>query len=132
MFTLQQMKAAHAKVRSGADFPKYVKEIASLGLVYYEYMIVDGTTVYHGPDGFWIKSDPIYRPKTINPQSSTGNLKHTIKIHQEGQTDFMTFCDQAAAAGVDHWTVDTRLMACIYFDMAGNEMLVEPIPDGNY
>ncbi len=31
MFTAQQM-AAHAKVKTGADFPAYVQEIKQLGL----------------------------------------------------------------------------------------------------
>ncbi len=27
MFTVEQIKAAHSKVKSGADFPSYIKEI---------------------------------------------------------------------------------------------------------
>lgn len=132
MFTLQQMKAAHAKVKSGADFPKYVKEIKSLGLVYYNYMVADGTTVYHGTNDFKIMGDAIYQPRTINPQSSADELKHIIAIHQLGQTNFLTFCEQAASAGVNYWTVDTQRMACIYVDTADTEILVEPIPEGDY
>lgn len=30
MFTVEQIKAAHAKVKSGADFPGYITEIKSL------------------------------------------------------------------------------------------------------
>ena len=44
MFTVQQMKAAHAKVKTGADFPGYVKEIKQLGLIHYDFMVKDGST----------------------------------------------------------------------------------------
>jgi len=30
MFTLEDIQIAHAKVKSGADFPVYIKEIAAL------------------------------------------------------------------------------------------------------
>ena len=31
MFTAEQIKAAHSKVQSGADFPAYIKAIKALG-----------------------------------------------------------------------------------------------------
>jgi hypothetical protein len=30
MFTLQQIKDAHSKVETGADFPKYIKDLNDL------------------------------------------------------------------------------------------------------
>ena len=36
MFTAEQIKAAHSKVKSGADFPGYIKEIKALGVTHYE------------------------------------------------------------------------------------------------
>lgn len=36
MFTVEQIKAAHSKVKSGADFPAYIQEIKSLGVTHYE------------------------------------------------------------------------------------------------
>jgi len=101
MFTVQQMKAAHAKVKLGADFPNYVQEIKSLGLAYYEYLVTNGTTVYHGENGFEVKSDPIYEPKTIANPASTEKLRGYIRTHQKGLSDFLTICRQAAEAGVE-------------------------------
>ncbi len=109
-----------------------MQEIKSLGWVYYGYMVTDGSTVYHGANNSKVQNGAIYPSKNINSESSLEELKHIIKIHQQGQTNFLTFCEQAAAAGVNHWTVDTRRMACIYVDCAGTEMLAEPIPDGGY
>jgi len=132
MFTVQQMKAAHAKVKSGADFPKYVQEIKSLGLAYYEYLVTNGTTVYHGENGYEVKSDPIYENTTIANPASAEKLRNYIQAHQQGLTDFLTICRQAAEAGVEKWVVDTQKMMCTYYDLAGNEMMAEPIPDGHY
>jgi hypothetical protein len=47
MFTEQQMKAARDKVKSRADFPRYIQEINKLGLIHYEYFIKNGVTIYY-------------------------------------------------------------------------------------
>lgn len=31
MFTLEQIELAHSKVKSGAEFPRYIQEIKELG-----------------------------------------------------------------------------------------------------
>jgi hypothetical protein len=35
MFTVEQIRAAHNKVKSGADFPAYIQEIKALGVSQY-------------------------------------------------------------------------------------------------
>ena len=47
MFTVEQIKTAHSKVKSGADFPAYIKEIKSLGVTHYEAYVSDGHIDYH-------------------------------------------------------------------------------------
>ena len=132
MFTLQQMKTAHSKVKSGVDFPRYVAEIKALGLRRYIFSVNDGHTTYYGDNGHEVSSPAIYPLKTINANSSADALRQTITIHQQGKTDFPTFCTQAAAAGVKQWVIDTKRMVCIYENTGGGEMVVEPIPDGGY
>lgn len=132
MFTLQQMKAAHAKVKSGADFPAYVQEIKQLGLLHYDFMVKDGRTVYHGANGFQVSGERLYAEEEISLQPSTTALRHIIGETQQGKSDFPTFCSQAAAAGVEKWVVDTRVMLCSYYDLSGNSMVAEPIPDSAY
>ena len=46
MFTLDQIKAAHSQVKSGADFPKYIQDIGKLGVLKYEHFVADGHTTY--------------------------------------------------------------------------------------
>lgn len=126
------MKAAHAKVKSGADFPAYVQEIKQLGLLRYEFMVKDGRTVYHGANGFQICGEPVYTDKTIAAEASTAALRQLITETQQGKSDFPAFCSGAAAAGVGKWVVDTQAMLCRYYDLSGNSMLAEPIPDKAY
>ena len=132
MFTLQQMHAAHARVKTGADFPAYVQEIKALGLQYYDFMVQDGRTVYSGADGFQLSGTPVYEEKAIAATGAAEMLRRIITEHQQGKTDFATFCTQVAAAGVEKWVVDTRSMLCSYYDKAGNVLVAEPIPDGTY
>lgn len=53
MFTLEQIKEAHAKVRSGADFPTYVQDLIGLGVTCYQTYVSDGHTDYFGKKGFF-------------------------------------------------------------------------------
>jgi hypothetical protein len=41
MFTVEQIKAVHSKVKSGADFPNYIKEIEILGIIHYGTFVTD-------------------------------------------------------------------------------------------
>ena len=132
MFTIQQMKSAHAKVKTGADFPAYIKEIKQLGLLRYEYLVRNGKTVYYGIDNFQVGSEAIYSEKVISESSSRATLKQIITGHQQGKTDFLTFCTQVADAGVEKWIVDTQAMRCSYYDLGGNAIVAEPIPDSGY
>jgi uncharacterized protein YbcV (DUF1398 family) len=128
MFTLQQIKTAHANVKSGSDFPRYIREIKTLGLKSYTFNVTDGSTTYYGNNGQRLSAPSIYAPKQINLHPSSDALRNIIAIHQQGKTDFPTFCDQAAAAGVKEWMIDTERMLCIYRDADGKEMVSEPIP----
>lgn len=132
MFTLQQIKTAHARVKSGADFPNYIQEIKSYGLKKYVFSVVNGATTYYGESGHQVMAPAIYEPQTINPIASSAELSHIIRIHQEGKTDFLTFCRQAAEAGVKQWVIDTERMLCVYEDIDGRQMIAEPIPEISY
>lgn len=132
MFTVEQIKAAHGKVKSGADFPNYVQEIKALGLIRYEYIVADGCTVYYGNNNYTTEAPPIYPEKRINPISSASTIEQVIRQHQQGKSDFLTFCQLSADAGVHHWEVNTQTMLCTYFDIDNKPMLAEPIPQGDY
>jgi len=52
MFTSEQIKAAHGKVKSGADFPAYIQAIEKIGVTYYETFVEDGHADYYGENGY--------------------------------------------------------------------------------
>jgi uncharacterized protein YbcV (DUF1398 family) len=127
MFTLQQIQEAHAKTRTGADFPQYVQDLKALGVNSYEHYVSDGRIQYFGADGFNISGNAKWTEKQIAAPASPAKLEHDLKIHQLGKTDYATFCQQSADAGVEKWVVDIAGMNCTYYDAEGNKMLTEAI-----
>lgn len=52
-----------------------------------------------------------------------------LKLHQQGKTDYFTFCKDCAEAGIEKWKVDLNQMTCTYYDQSDHEILVEEIPN---
>lgn len=128
MFTLEQIKHAHNKVKSGADFPAYIKEIKALGVTSYETFVADGHTRYYGNNHFKISTPVKYDAKSIAETSNATQFKSDLKAHQQGKTDYPTFCADCAKSGIEKWTVNMEKMTCTYYDKAGTEILEEQIP----
>lgn len=128
MFTVEQIKTAHSKVRSGADFPSYIKEVKALGVTHYEAYVTDGHIDYHGANEHVAKVPAKYDPLVIADTSKTEEFKTELIAHQQGKTDFLTFIKKCAEFGVEKWEICMDKMTCTYFDKAGNEVLVEKIP----
>lgn len=128
MFTIEQIKSAHSKVKSGADFPNYVQDLLKLEVTYYETYVADGHTDYFGKQDFKISSEEKYDKLIIADNSNLLQFQADIKAHQQGKTNYPTFCADCAKSGIEKWTVDMVKMTCSYYDKAGNEMLVEIIP----
>jgi uncharacterized protein YbcV (DUF1398 family) len=128
MFTIEQIKAAHFKVKSGADFPVYIQEIKQLGVKNYETFVADGHSQYAGGAGAVASSGPKYETLVVALKSNNEGFKKDLKEHQEGKTDYLAFCNLAAAHGVEKWRVDLDQLTCSYYDTEGEVLLVEAIP----
>lgn len=128
MFTIEQIKEAHSKVKSGADFPNYIQEIKKLGVAQYDAFVIDGHTDYYGENNYKASSPGKYETLQIAEKSNVEQFIKDIKTHQQGKTDYLTFCNDCARSGIEKWTVSIDKMTCTYYDKAGNEMLVEQIP----
>lgn len=128
MFTKEQIQSAYRRVKSGADFPKLVQELKSLGVLWYDHFVADGSNVFHGTNGYTVTIMHQQTPIFISEVSSADQLKHSLKIHQAGQTDYPTFCLEAGEAGVEKWTSDLSDMTVTYIDLVGRELVVEAIP----
>jgi uncharacterized protein YbcV (DUF1398 family) len=128
MFTVEQIKAAHSKVKSGADFPAYIKEIKALGVTFYETFVTDGHTDYYGDNDYKTTSPAKYEALVVAESPNGEQFKADLKAHQQGKTDYLTFISMCATFGIEKWSVCMDKMTCTYYDKAGNEILVEEIP----
>lgn len=128
MFTAEQIKAAHSKVKSGADFPSYIKEIKALGVTHYEAYVTDGHIDYHGASNYAAKIPAKYATLVIAGTVEREEFKAALIAHQRGQTDFLTFIKLCASFGVEKWKVCLDKMTCTYYDKEENEILTEQIP----
>lgn len=128
MFTIDQIKAAHSQVKSGADFPAYIQAIKQLGVTGFETWVADSHTVYFGHNHFQTQSEPMYDPLSIADSTGKAQFEKYLNIHQQGQTDYYAFCTHCAETGIEKWIVDLEAMTCIYYDKAGQPILVETIP----
>ena len=127
MFTVEQIKAAHSKVKSGADFPAYIQEIKALGVTHYEAYVSDGHIDYHGAE-HTAQVPEKYAPLAIASTPDLSTFQAELRAHQQGQTDYLTFIQMCATTGIEKWKVCIKHMTCTYFDVSGNEVLVEAIP----
>jgi len=127
MFTLEQIKQAHGKVQTGADFPAYIAAIKALGVQRYVTYVADGRTDYSG-SGHTLSSPARYDALTIADTADIPQFKAGLQKHQQGGSDFPTFVRQCAELGIEKWIVEIGQMTCTYYDKAGNAVLTEEIP----
>ncbi|MDI9882282.1 DUF1398 domain-containing protein [Flectobacillus longus] len=128
MFTVKQIKEAHAKVKSGADFPLYIQEIKAFGVIGFETWVNDSHTNYWGKNNFETSSEPVYDTLIIEDDCTPSIFAEDLKAHQAGKTDYYQFCKDCAKSGIEKWIVSLEEMTCIYYDKKGNQILVETIP----
>ena len=128
MFTVQQIKEAHSKVKSGADFPKYMKDIIALGVTSFETFVFDNHTDYFGKNNYTTSSVGFSEYLNVEEDCNIEQFKSDLKSHQQGNTNYMTFLNDCAKSGVEKWIVVMDKMTCSYYDKSGNVVLVEQIP----
>ncbi|PWN67570.1 DUF1398 domain-containing protein [Chryseobacterium oncorhynchi] len=127
-FTINDIKSAHQKVKSGADFPQYIKEIKGLGVSHYTTYVDNGNTEYFDADNQSAQTGSKYDTLIISEKVNLDNFKTRLKLHQQGGTDYMTFCNDCVENGVEGWVMNLDVMTCTYFDKGRNDILIEQIP----
>lgn len=128
LFTLEQIQEAHSKVKSGADFPHYVKEIHALGVMHYTTWVATGKTTYNGISNTWVETNDKYTPLTVASERDLDTFKSQLKAHQNGLTDYPSFIAMCAETGIEKWVIDIPKKTCTYYDVNNNEVLSEHIP----
>ncbi|WP_413998210.1 DUF1398 domain-containing protein [Flavobacterium sp. W1B] len=128
MFTIEQIKKAHDKVETGADFPNYIQDLINLGVKGYDTLVNDGRVSYYGSNDYSVSTDKKYNTIQIAPIANKERFIEYLVMHQGGQTDYFTFCTHAAQCGIAKWRVDIIEMTCTYMDASGDSILIEKIP----
>jgi uncharacterized protein YbcV (DUF1398 family) len=128
MFTIAQIKEAHSKVKSGADFPAYIQELIELGVQGYDIFVNDGHEEYFGANNYRVAAPKNYDNIAVAPLANKERFIEFLVMHQDGQTDYPTFCHHAAQCGIAKWSVNIIEMTCTYFDQSDAPILIEKIP----
>ncbi|MCC3217129.1 DUF1398 domain-containing protein [Chryseobacterium sp. X308] len=127
-FTIENIKAEHQKVKSGADFPQYIQAIKALGVSHYKAYVSDGNTEYFNTDNQSVQTGSKYDSLPVSDVLNLENFKIRLKLHQQGGTDYITFCKDCAENGINGWTMDLHAMTCTYFDQIETDVLTEQVP----
>ncbi|WP_169630172.1 DUF1398 domain-containing protein [Flavobacterium humi] len=128
MFTTEQIKEKLSKVETGADFPALATGLKNIGVTYYETKMEDGSSIFHGKNGYELPTVPNYEPILIADTVNLEQLKIDIANHQQGKSDYFQISRQSADNGVEKWAVCLVSMTCTYIDKAGKNVWVEHIP----
>ena len=127
-FTIEEIISEHKKVKSGADFPGYIQAIKNKGVSHYITYVKNGSTEYFDSENQSANTGSKYEDLSVSENLNEENFKTRLKLHQQGGTDYPTFCNDCAENGVEGWKMDLNEMTCTYFDKAGNDILEEKVP----
>lgn len=125
-FTLEQIKEAPTK--SGNMFPVLIQQFKILGVDNFITFVSDGHTDYFDDEKESLGTDSS-TDFVISENTNSEKFLERLRLHQNGGTDFLTFCKDCAENGIDNWIVDLPKMTCTYYDKSGKEILVEKIPN---
>lgn len=127
MFSLKQIQQAHSKVLTWADFPQYIQDLISLGVRSYSIFVVDGHANYEWDNNYSLTSVAEYEDIIINTSTNKEQFLHRLQEHQQGKTNYHTFCKDAGASGITKWIVNLNNMECSYLGNDNNIVFVEKI-----
>jgi uncharacterized protein YbcV (DUF1398 family) len=128
MFSLEQIKQAYDKVQTETDFAIYIKELIQLGIKGYDTFIADGRVVYYGDTDHKASTDKKYDHLSIAPTASKERFIECLVMHESNQTDYYTFCQQAAQCGIAKSRIDIIEMVCTYLSAEGDAIVIEKLP----
>lgn len=99
-----------------------------MGVKAYETYVKDGRSVYYDEDNESVLSLPKYPDLEITDECNPNQFRKYLKIHQQGKTDYLTFCQHCAETGIKYWLIDLNKMTCTYFTKENTLVFEEEIP----
>ncbi|NWK83437.1 DUF1398 family protein [Staphylococcus sp. GSSP0090] len=125
--SLTKIHQAHQQY-TGKDFPKLFKAFKDMGMIMNTVNIEKGETSYIHHDGTEITDESVKVAIPVKNQSNVTLVKDILQRHQAGETDFPTFCNEMAQAGVYKWDIDIIAGTCTYVDKKDQVVIAETIP----
>lgn len=126
-FKLSAIQQAHQQF-TGVDFPKLFKAFKDMGMTYNIVNIQDGTATYVHQSEDDIVTSSVKSNHPVAPSSNQSIVQDVLTRHQQGQTDFETFCDEMAQADIYKWHIDIQAGTCTYIDLQEQAIISELIP----
>ncbi|HIH7846815.1 TPA: DUF1398 domain-containing protein [Staphylococcus aureus] len=126
-FKLSAIQQAYQQF-TGVDFPKLFKAFKDMGMTYNIVNIQDGTATYVHQSEDDIVTSSVKSNHPVAPSSNQSIVQDVLTRHQQGQTDFETFCDEMAQAGIYKWHIDIQAGTCTYIDLQEQAIISELIP----
>ncbi|EOB7930488.1 DUF1398 domain-containing protein [Staphylococcus aureus] len=126
-FTLSAIQQAHQQF-TDVDFPKLFKAFKDMGMTYNIVNIQDGTATYVHQSEDDIVTSSVKSNHPVAQKSNKTIVQDVLTRHQQGQTDFETFCDEMAEAGIYKWHIDIQAGTCTYIDLQDQAVISELIP----
>ncbi|MEZ1986240.1 DUF1398 family protein [Staphylococcus aureus] len=126
-FKLSAIQQAHQQF-TGVDFPKLFKAFKDMGMTYNIVNIQDGTATYVHQSEDDIVTSSVKSNHPVAPSSNQSIVQDVLTRDQQGQTDFETFCDEMAQAGIYKWHIDIQAGTCTYIDLQEQAIISELIP----
>ena len=99
-----------------------------MGVQGYDIFVNDGHEEYFGTNDYRVAAPANYDAIPIAPSANKERFIEFLVMHQDGQTDYLTFCNHAAQCGIAKWSVNIIEMTCTYFDSSNAAILIEKIP----
>jgi uncharacterized protein YbcV (DUF1398 family) len=127
MFTQEQLDEVHARLGNAETFADYVLALKALGVEKYESFLTDGHSEFSGAGGHTVVSPPTHAVLHVSEHSDKDKFLRHLALHEQGETSYFEMSAGLAESGIEKWTVDTTDMTMIYYDRAGNAMLVEQL-----
>ena len=127
MFTIEQIDDIHARLGNAETLADYVRALHAIGVEKYDSYLTDGHSEYFGNLGHKVSSPAAHDKLFIAETSNKENFLKHLKLHEQGKTSYVEMSRGLADSGIEKWTVDTSKLTMIFYDIAGDEMLVENI-----
>lgn len=126
-FSIAAIQEAH-ELYTGPDFPKLIKVFKAMGMKTNSFNLETGVVTYTNSLGEKLVSEGIKVDFNIVEKGNYEGAIIALQRNQRGESDFYTFCNEVAKAGVYKWVIDLDKMTCAYFDKVEQVIIIESIP----